>query len=134
LHPSFSLSRRLVGRLVAITQISMWSPLDTRKHLPLGGVKALQLIGDDHSEDVPQSFEPFAEELLRYSLIASRLHKNIKNIPIIIHRPPQVVPFAVNREKDFIQRPCFPWLWAKPTELIAIRLPDLPANHWRMDS
>ena len=65
------------------------------------------------------------EELLRGFLIAPTLHEDIKNIIILIHRPPQVMPLAVDRQKDLVQVPLVPGPRPPATELIGIILPEL---------
>jgi len=39
--------------------------LDTGHDLSFGCTVALQLVGDDHPWDIPQTFQQLAEELLR---------------------------------------------------------------------
>ena len=46
---------------------------------------------------------------------------------ILIDGPPQIVPFAVDREKHLVQVPFVARSGTPATELIGIRLPELPA-------
>jgi hypothetical protein len=55
------------------------------------------------------------------------LHQNIEDIPVLIHRPPQIVAFAANGEKDLVQMPLVTRLRAPTAELMGIRLAELPA-------
>jgi hypothetical protein len=100
--------------------------LDTRQDLPLGGAIALELIRDDDSRDVPTAFEQFPEEFLSGSFIPPTLHEDIEDMAILIHRPPQIVPFAVDRQKHLVQMPLITALGTPASQLIGIRLPELP--------
>ena len=46
---------------------------------------------------------------------------------VLIDRPPEVVPFAMDGEKDLIQMPLVARSGAPAAELIGIGLPELPA-------
>jgi hypothetical protein len=67
------------------------------------------------------------EKLLRRVLVAAALHENIEYVTILIDGPPEIMPCAVDREKDLIQVPLVARLGAPATELIGIRLPELLA-------
>ena len=74
---------------------------------------------------IRQAFEQFAEKLLRRLFVASALHQNIQDILVLIHRPPEVMAFAMDRKKNLIQMPFGPRLWAPPPP-IGVLLPKLP--------
>jgi hypothetical protein len=46
---------------------------------------------------------------------------------VLIDRPPQIVPFAVDGEKDFIEVPLVPTSGTAMPSLVRVRLPELPA-------
>jgi hypothetical protein len=54
-------------------------------------------------------------------------YQNIKAVPVLVHRAPQIVSFAANGEKYFIQMPLVTRLRATTSKLIGIWLPKLPA-------
>jgi hypothetical protein len=60
-------------------------------------------------------------------LVPAALHQNVEHIALLIDSPPQVVPFALDREKDLIQVPFVARSRALATELIGVRLPKLLA-------
>jgi hypothetical protein len=57
------------------------------------------------------SLQELPEELPGCSLVAPGLHQDVEHVAVLIDRPPQIVPFAVDIEKDFIEVPCV----ARPT-------------------
>jgi hypothetical protein len=127
LHVSFSLARRLVGVLGTIVQIAMLPMFDTGQELAHGGPVASQLICDDHSWDVPQTLEQFAEERFRGDLVAPALHQDIEHVPVLIHRPPQIMALTINGQKDLIEMPPIAWSRAATAQLVGILLAKLPA-------
>jgi hypothetical protein len=78
---------------------------DTRQHLPFGHPRALQLIGDDHAWDITAAFQKLAEEFLRGVLLPPMLDQGIQHMAVLIHRPPEVVTFAMTGQKHLIQMP-----------------------------
>ena len=38
-------------------------------------------------------------------LIAVRLNENIKYVTVLVHGPPEIVTFPLNRDKDFVEMP-----------------------------
>jgi hypothetical protein len=74
-----------------------------------------------------QPLEQFPEEFLRRLLIPTTLHENIQGIAVRIDRPPQIVPFAIERQKYFIQVPFVAWPRAAALQLLGILLAALAA-------
>ena len=105
LHAALPLLGRLVGVLRTVVQIAVLAVLDARQDLPLGSTVALQLIGDDDPWDVVAAFEQLAKELPRSLLVPPTLYQDIKDVPFLIHRPPEIVAFPTDREKDLVQVP-----------------------------
>jgi hypothetical protein len=118
---------RLMGVFRTIVEIAVLPMLDTGEEVPLRGPIAFQLVGDEHPWHVRQAFEPLTEELFGSMLVPPALHQNIKAVPVLVHRAPQIVSFAANGEKYFIQMPLVTRLRATTSKLIGIWLPKLPA-------
>ena len=97
------------------------------EQLALGGSVTLELVGDDHARHVHQPFEEFAEELLRRLLVPPFLHQDIQQVSLLIDGPPQIVMFALDRQKHFIEVPLIAGAWTSSTELIGILLTELAA-------
>jgi hypothetical protein len=55
------------------------------------------------------------------------LHQDIEHVAVLIDGPPQIVPFAVDPEKDFIEVPLISRLRLPAPELIGILLAKCPA-------
>jgi hypothetical protein len=49
---------------------------------------AFQPIGHEDWRDVPTPFEQLPKAFVGGCFVASTLYKNIRNIPLLIHRPP----------------------------------------------
>src|SRR4030095_15099167 len=59
--------------------------------------------------------------------VAAALHQDIEHSPVLIHRPPEIVPFAVDRQEDLIQMPLVTGSGTPAAKLIRILLPKLAA-------
>src|SRR5689334_13509543 len=94
-----------MGVLTPIIEIAALTVLYAREDLAFGRVIALQLIGDDHARHVGYPLEQLAKELLRRVLIAAALHQDSEDIVVLIHRAPQVMARAMDRQEHLIQVP-----------------------------
>jgi hypothetical protein len=54
--------------------------------------------------------------------VAPALNQDIKHIPILIHRSPEIVFLATDCEKDLVQVPLVPTPRAAPAEFVCVRL------------
>ena len=122
-----ALGPRLMRVFCAVVQIPVLAVFHARQELALGGAVALALIRDDHSWEVPTPLEQLAEERLRSGLIAMALDQDIQHVPVLINGPPEVVPFAVDGEEDFLQMPLIARSRTPASQLIGIGPPKLPA-------
>jgi hypothetical protein len=102
----FALARRLVGMFGTMVQRALWPRFHTRPHRALGGTGALQLIRDDHPGSVVAPVQQLTDALRRGLLVAPRLDEDIQPLLVVIHRAPEGVPRAIDREEDRIQVPC----------------------------
>ena len=127
LHAPLPLAGRLVRVLGAIIEIAVLAMFHPGENLALGGSVALEFVGDDHARHVGQALEELAEELLRGLLVPPALHQDIEHVPVLIHRPPQIVTFAFDGQKHLIQVPLVPGPGTSATELIGILLAKLAA-------
>src|SRR5215470_10355788 len=90
---------RVLAAVVEIATLAMFHP---GQDFPFGRAIALQLIRNDHARYIPQALEQLAKELLRRLLIAAALHQDIEDIVVLIHGAPQVMAFAIDRQKHLI--------------------------------
>jgi hypothetical protein len=103
--------------------LSMFHP---GQNLLLCGTIAFQPISDELSRHVPTPFEHPLEELPGGCLMAATPHEHSETIPALIHRSPQIMPLAVDREEDVVQVPLVARLATSAPQLIAVRLTKLP--------
>jgi hypothetical protein len=116
-----------------IVQITVVAVLHPRQHLLLCGTVALELVRDDHLRNIPAALEQLEEEFLGRVRVPPTLHQNIEDMPILVHCPPQVVPFTIDCEKDFIQVPLVAGLGPSMPKLIPYAWPNL-RHHFRIAS
>jgi hypothetical protein len=127
LHAPLPLAGGLVGVLRAVVEVPVLAMFHPRKYLLLGCAVAFQLVGDDHPRHVGQPPQQLAEEPLGRFLVSAALHKNIQNVAILIDGTPQVVAFAIDREKDLIEVPLVARSGTPPPELVGVLLAKFPA-------
>jgi hypothetical protein len=95
------------------------------ENLALGRAVALQLIRDEHPWHIGEAFEQLAKALLRDLLVAPTLHQDSEDVVVLIHGPPERVPYAMDGEKDLIQGPFVPGPRPSAPETIRVILPEL---------
>ncbi len=102
-HRPLALSRRLMRVFGTIVQPFVLAMLDTRHDFRLGCLVAAELVRDQHARDVGAALRPrgtrFAEEFLRRRLVPPTLNKDIKNIPVLVNRAPEIGRLAVDLRK-----------------------------------
>jgi len=60
-------------------------------------------------------------------LVAPPLHQAIADIPLLIHGPPQIVPFTIDRAQDLVHVPPLPWPRSPTPGLMGRRLAERAA-------
>jgi hypothetical protein len=112
---------RPVGEIVLLAMVH------TREHLPLGGTIAAELICDDAPREIGQALQQLAEASLRRVRVSPTSHQDVEHVAVSIDGPPEIVPFAVDAEKDFDEVPRITRSGAAMPTLVQARLPELPA-------
>jgi hypothetical protein len=74
--------------------------------------------------DVRRPLSSFPTARLGGRFLAAALPRNSQDIPVLIHRPPQVLPFAIAREEGFVQGPFGAWRGTSAPPLSGIRLTE----------
>jgi hypothetical protein len=109
----------LAGGLVrvrgAVLEIAMLAMFHARQEFSFGGIVASQSVCDHHSWHVPHTLERVAEERVRGDLVAPALDQDIEPMPVLIHRPPQMMALPIDRQKDLIQILLVPSARTAPT-------------------
>jgi hypothetical protein len=127
LHAPLTLAGRLGGVFRPVVQIAVLAVLDPRENLALRCAIALQFIGDDDTWYILAPLEKLTEELLGSLLVPSTLYQDSKHIPVLIHRPPQIMPYLVDRDEHFIHMPLITRPGTPATPLIGVLLAKLAA-------
>ncbi len=125
LHAIFALPCGTMGVLTAAIEIATLPVFHPGQDLALRCAIALQLVRDDHPWHVLQALEQLAKELLGGLLIPPTLDQDVEHIVVLVDSTPQVMAFAIDREKHLIKMPLVPWLGAATLQPIRVILPKL---------
>src|ERR1700753_603843 len=68
--------------------------LNAGHNLPLGGAIAAQVVGDRHTGRSQVLLEQFAEQALGGLLVATALHEDVENEPLLVDRAPEPMLLA----------------------------------------
>src|SRR5215471_6817543 len=123
LHTILTLTRGTMGMLTPVVQIATLAVFDPGQDLSFGRAVALQLLRDDDPRDISQALEQLAKELLRRVLIAPALDQNVEDVVVLVDSAPQVMTFAMNRQKHLVQVPLVTWLGASMLQPVRVVLP-----------
>ena len=74
-----------------------------------------------------QSFEKLAKEAFGSFFVASALHQDVEDIPILIDRSPEVVFFSTDSEYDLVHMPCIAATRTATTQFMRVGLPEFEA-------
>jgi DNA invertase Pin-like site-specific DNA recombinase len=102
LHTTLASACRTMRVLAPVIEVAALTVFDPRQYLALGCAITFELIRNDDPWHIRQALEELPEELLRGPLVTPTLHQDIEDIVVLIHRSPEVVPFAINCQKDLI--------------------------------
>ena len=92
----------------------------------MGSAATLQLIANQSEPYPALALQEFATEALRRTTVTPRLDEDIDHVTVLIHGTPQILPLAVDRDKDFVQKPRIPESTLSPLQalcLVGIELP-----------
>src|SRR6201981_1702997 len=92
--------------------------LNAAYDLPLGGAIAAQLVGDQHTGRSQVLLEQLAEQALGGLLVATALHEDVENEPLLVDRAPEPMLLANDGDNDFIQVPLVAALGRAPTNAV----------------
>jgi hypothetical protein len=127
LHAPLPLAGGLMGVFRTVVQIAVLPMLDTGQEFPLRCAIAFELVGDDHPWYVSQALEQLPEELRGGMLVSPTLDQDIEGMAVLIHRPPEVVSLATDREEHLVEVPLVARLGAPSPELVGVLLSKFPA-------
>src|SRR5262249_33683356 len=105
LHPLLPRAGGLVRILRAVLEIAVRAMFYARQNFAFGRFVALEFVGDEHAWDVGQALKEFAEKFLRRPLTPPAFPQDIRDFPVLIARPPQIVMLALDSQKHLLQVP-----------------------------
>ena len=79
-----------------VVQVAVLPVFGPREELSLRRTIAFELIRDHHPRHIVVSLEELAEARLGRVRVPSALHQDIQHIPLLIHRPPEVMQLAIS--------------------------------------
>ena len=63
----------------------------------------LQLVCDQAKRNLCLTLQEFAKETFRRTTVAPRLDEDVDHVSVLIHGTPEILPFTVDRDEDFVQ-------------------------------
>ena len=84
----FPLSRWLMRVFGTIIQPFVAAMLDARNNLRSGCLVTAQLVRDQHAWDILAALQELAEELEGCAFVATALHQDIQDVPMLINGAP----------------------------------------------
>src|SRR5688572_29621922 len=105
----------------------MLAMLYSRQEFALRRAVALEFIRNKHAWHVGEALQQFTEELLGCLLVPPPLHQDVEHVPVLIHRPPEIMPFTVDGKEHLIQVPLIAWPGTSTAQLIGVLLTELAA-------
>jgi hypothetical protein len=94
-----------MGVFGAMIKIQMLPMFAAKQKLSVGGTVALELICGDYARYIRQVLEQLPKECLRRGFIPSTLDQAIKDVAVLIYRPPEMMPYTMDGERHFISKP-----------------------------
>src|ERR1700748_3068102 len=118
LHDPLASSGRLMRILCPVVEALVLPVLNAGYNLPLGRGVALQLVGDEHTRGSTLLSEKLAEQAFGGLLVATALHEDVENEPLLIARAPEPMLLAGDGDDDLIQVPLVAALGRAPTNAV----------------
>src|SRR5690242_5974909 len=105
--------------------------LNTSEQLALGRSITGKFVGDNHTWNVLQPFEQFAEELFSCVFVPSALHQDVEHVAMLINCSPEIMFLTSDCEHDLVHMPFVAATRAATTQFIGVGLPkfEAPLSH-----
>jgi hypothetical protein len=104
-HLALPLPGRLMRDLGSVVRILVCDVTHRRHHRSPGGQVARQLVRHELSWCAALALQQLAEEPDGSAPVASRLHKDVDDVPVFVDGPPQVLLPALNPHEELIEIP-----------------------------
>ena len=72
----------------------------------MGDAVAAQLVGHETHGFLALTFQEFPKESPRGTPVPTRLHEEVDQVTVLVHRAPEILALTVDRDEDFVQEPC----------------------------
>src|ERR1700752_2314463 len=118
LHDPLASPGRLMRILCPVVEALVLPVLNAGYNLPLGGAIAAQLVGDQHTGRSQVLLEQLAEQALGGLLVATALHEDVENEPLLVDRAPEPMLLAGDGDDDLIQVPLVAALGRAPPNAV----------------
>lgn len=105
LHLSFSPPRRTMGVLRPVVEIATFAMIDVWQELAPCHAIALQLVRDQDTRRILQTFQETLEEAPRCGRITAMLHQDVQYDAALINRAPEITQFTLDTDEDLVQVP-----------------------------
>ena len=131
LHHELSSPERQMRILCPIVEPFVRAVFDVWHNLALGGCVGAALIGDHPSWRAALLPQEAPQQALGCRGISAGLHDLIKDVSILVNRPPEPVLLASDGDYDLIQMPDVAAAWRLALETASVIRPELqrpPAN------
>ena len=125
LHHPLSLAERKMRIFCPIVDPFVRAVLDIWHDLTLGGSIRAELVGDHPSGWAALLAQETPQQALGRFGITPRLDDFVEHIAVLIHRPPQPVLLARDRDHDLVQVPKIATAWRLTPETARVRGPEL---------
>ena len=119
-HLAFTLSRRLVRDFGAVVRILSRAVDHRRHHRAARRRVTTELVGDQPARDTALAFQQLPEEPYRGATISTRLHEDVQHVAVLIHRAPEILLAAVERDEEFVEMPRVALLTAPAPQRLGI--------------
>ena len=78
---------------------------DQGHDVPMGHAVAAELVGHETHRFLSLTLQELSKESPRRTPVPTRLDEEIDQVTVLIHRAPQILPLAVDRDEHFVQEP-----------------------------
>jgi hypothetical protein len=125
LHHPLSLAERKMRIFCPIVDPFVGAVLDIWHDLTLGGSIRAELVGDHPPGWAALLAQKTPQQAFGRLGVTAGLDNLIEHIAILIHRPPQPVLLARDRNHDFVEMPDIAMVWSLAPEAASVRRPEL---------
>ena len=125
LHRPLAPAQRQMRILCSVIQPFVRAVLDFWHDLTLGGRVGAKLVSDHPSWRAALLAQETLQQAFRRFGIASALEDFIEHVAILIHRPPQPVFLARDRDHDFVEMPDVTVAWRLKPKTASESRPEL---------